>query len=61
MPNVFISGYGNCHLVKEAVSCDYYEFLESKDKPMFFGEFMHEYSWAEQTAGQLEMQMQKFL
>ena len=63
VPNVFISGYGNCHLVKENVSCDYYEFLDAKEKPLFFGEFMHEYSWAENTAAQLEMQMQnqKFL
>ena len=59
IPNVFISGYGNCHLVKENVSCDYYEFLDAKEKPLFFGEFMHEYSWAENTAAQLEMQMQK--
>ena len=63
VPNLFFSGYGNCHLIKETVSCDYYEFLDSKEKPMFFGEFMHEYSWAEETAAKLEMQMknQKFL
>lgn len=56
-PNVFVSGYGSCHIVKEAVSCDYYEFLDSSEKPHFFGEYMHEYSWAEETAAWLEMQM----
>lgn len=59
VPNIFVSGYGTCHIVKEAVSCDYYEFLDSSEKPHFLGEYMHEYSWAEETAGWLDMQMQK--
>ena len=59
LPNVFISGYGSCHIDKEAVSCDYFEFLEAKEKPMFFGQYMFEYSWAEETAALLEMQMQQ--
>lgn len=58
VPGIFVSGYGNCHIVKEAVSCDYYEFLDSDEKPHFFGEYMHEYSWAEETTARLEMQMQ---
>ncbi|MBQ4055166.1 MAG: response regulator [Clostridia bacterium] len=59
LPNVFVTGYGSCHIIKENVSCDYYEFLESKDKPIFFGQYMNEYSWAEETAAMLEMQMQQ--
>ena len=58
VPDIFVSGYGSCHIVKEKVSCDYYEFLEAQEKPQFFGEYMHEYSWAEETAGWIAMQMQ---
>ena len=54
-----MSGYGNCHIIKEAVSCDYYDFLDAKEGAHFFGEYMHEYSWAEETSARLEMQMQK--
>jgi hypothetical protein len=59
LPNIFISGYGSCYIAKEKVACDYYEFLESSDKPLFFGQYMHEYSWAEDTAAMLNMQMQQ--
>ena len=58
VPGIFVSGYGNCHIVREAVTCDYYEYLDSDEKPHFFGEYMHEYSWAEETTARLEMQMQ---
>jgi hypothetical protein len=58
-PNVFISGYGSCYIAKENVACDYFEFLDSDHKPQFYGEFMHEYSWAEETAARLEMQRQR--
>lgn len=59
IPDIFESAYGTCHINKDKVSCDYYEFLESSEKPQFFGEFMHEYSWAEETAAWLDMQMQE--
>ena len=59
IPGIFESAYGTCHINKDKVACDYYEFLESNEKPQFFGEFMHEYSWAEETAAWLEMQMQE--
>jgi two-component SAPR family response regulator len=59
VPDIFVSGYGSCHIVKEKIACDYYEFLEAKEKPLFFGQYMYEYSWAEETAGMLEMQMQE--
>lgn len=60
LTDVFVSGYGSCHIEKEKVSCDYYEFLESDNKPLFFGEYMFEYPWAEETAAMLEMQLQKY-
>ena len=59
VPDVFVSSYGTCHINKDKVACDYYDFLDSDEKPQFFGEFMHEYSWAEETAARLEMQMQQ--
>lgn len=57
--DVFVSGYGSCHIEKDKVECDYFDFLDSEDKPLFFGEYMYEYSWAEETAAMLDMQMQQ--
>lgn len=59
MPDIFESSYGTCHINRDKVECDYYEFLTSNEKTQFYGEFMHEYSWAEETAAWLEMQMEK--
>ena len=59
LPEVFVNGYGNCYINCNKVECDYYEFLDSNEKPQFFGQYMHEYSWAEETAARLEMQMQQ--
>ena len=56
---IFKSGYGTCHVVKEHIACDYYEFLEAEKKPTFFGQYMCEYSWAEETTAMLDMQMQQ--
>lgn len=53
---IFESGYGVCHLSKDNVGCDYYEYLESRDNIQFFGEYMQEYSWAEETNAWLAMQ-----
>lgn len=57
VPGVFVSGYGTCNIKKDSVDCDYYEYLESDGKTTFFGEYMFEYSWAEETAAMLDMQM----
>lgn len=59
VPELFKSGYGQCCIDKEKVNCDYYEFLEATEKPIFFGQYMYDYSWAEETAAKLEMQMQE--
>lgn len=58
-PDVFVNSYGTCHINRDRIACDYYEFLTSNEKPHFFGEYMHEYSWAEETAAWLSMQMQQ--
>lgn len=57
--DIFVSGYANCHVVKEDISCDYYDFLEAEKKPKYFGSYMYEYSWAEETNAWLDMQLQK--
>lgn len=59
IPGIFENSYGVCHVNRENISCDYFEFLDSDHKPQFYGEFMHEYSWAEETAARLEMQRQR--
>ena len=60
IPDIFVSNYGRCNICADAVECDYYEFLKSSEKPKFYGGYMQEYSWAEETAGWLEMQMIKY-
>ena len=37
----------------EKIDCDYFNFLKN-GKPEFFGEYMYQYSWAEETCGRLE-------
>lgn len=59
VPDIFVSGYGSCYIVKDKISCDYYEFLDSEEKPLFFGQYMFEYSWAEETAAMLDMKLQE--
>ena len=36
----------------EKIDCDYFDYLKT-GKPEFFGEYMHQYSWAEATCGLL--------
>lgn len=58
-PGIFVSGYGTCYVKKESIDCDYYEYLDSDGKASFFGEYMFEYTWAEETTAMLDMQMQR--
>ncbi len=55
----FISEYNNFRINPEVIKCDYYDFLagDEKAKKTFAGEFMSQYSWAEETTGFLEMKM----
>ena len=59
--NFFIAEYNNFRINPEAIKCDYYDFLSGDTKAMnsFAGEFMNQYSWAEESAGFLEMKALK--
>lgn len=50
---VFESVRGACYINKSTVDCDFYDFLDGKDRDAFDGEYMFEYSWAEGTVGRL--------
>ena len=54
--NFFITEYNNFRINPEVLKCDYYDFLEGDTKIMktFTGEFMSQYSWAEEGAAFLE-------
>lgn len=59
--NFFITEYNNFRINPEVVKCDYYDLLAG-DKTIiskFTGEFMSQYSWAEETAAFLEMKVTK--
>ena len=53
----FITEYNNFRINPAAIKCDYYEFLKGGKNAItgFAGEFMSQYSWAEETAAFLEM------
>ena len=53
----FISEYNNFRINPEAVKCDWYDFLAGDASAIknFTGEFMSQYSWAEDVTGFLEM------
>ena len=59
--NFFISDYNNFRINPEIIKCDYYDFLEGDKNAIrsFVGEFMNQYSWAEEVAGMLEMKSLK--
>ncbi|MBO4509493.1 MAG: hypothetical protein J5747_12765 [Spirochaetaceae bacterium] len=54
--NFFVAEYNNFRINPEVVQCDYYDFLagEPKATKAFAGEFMSQYSWAEDTVAFLE-------
>ena len=54
--NFFVAEYNNFRINPEAVKCDYYDCLSGDKKACkgFTGEFMNQYSWAEDTAAFLE-------
>ena len=54
--NFFISEYNNFRINPEIVQCDYYDFLEGDTTVIrsYVGEFMNQYSWAEDIAGMLD-------
>jgi len=54
--NFFVSEYNNFRINPEAVHCDYYDFLAGERSAVknYTGEFMSQYSWAEDVAAFLE-------
>ena len=50
--NFFISEYNNFRINPEIIRCDYYDFLEGDKAAIhsYAGEFMNQFSWAEETA-----------
>ncbi|MCR5063031.1 MAG: hypothetical protein K6A89_07060 [Treponema sp.] len=59
--NFFIKEYNNFRINPEAIKCDYYDFLagDSAAIKSFSGEFMSQFSWAEETAAFLEQKVLK--
>ena len=59
--NFFIAEYNNFRINPEEIKCDYYDFLAGDTNAIntFAGEFMNQYSWAEESAGFLEMKALK--
>ena len=49
---VVSTSYGKMRIVKEAVDCDYFDYLDGKNNG-FNGEYMTQYSFAEATCGKL--------
>lgn len=43
--------WGKLGIVASEVDCDYYNYLDGKDKDKYKGEYMAQYSWAENTNG----------
>ena len=54
--NFFITEYNNFRINPEVVQCDYYDFLANDPNAVksFTGEFMGQYSWAEEAIAFLE-------
>ncbi|MCR4790244.1 MAG: hypothetical protein K5839_04120 [Treponemataceae bacterium] len=54
--NFFIKEYNSVRINSELISCDYYDLLRGNPdaKKLFAGEYMNQYSWAEERIGYLE-------
>ena len=57
----FIAEYNNFRINPKSLKCDYYDFLSGDQDAQnnFTGEFMSQYSWAEDATGFLEMKILK--
>ena len=54
--NVIHQQRGRLGIVPERIQCDYYDYLDGRDKAAYRGEYMTQYSWSEYTHGLLENQ-----
>ena len=59
--NFFITEYNNFRINPEVIKCDYYDFLDGEPSAIksFAGEFMSQFSWAEEAVGFLEQKALK--
>lgn len=48
LENLVESGYGKARVNSSLFVCDYYKYLQGEES-LFFGEYMSDYDWAEQT------------
>lgn len=61
--DILLSGWNSVAVDKTKVSCDYYDFLKGEEKALqsYLGEYMTNYSWAEETAGALQFSHKKHI
>ncbi len=59
--NLIIKDYNSARVNNEIILCDYYNFLSGNEQAVhaFSGEYMTQYSWAEETCGYLWSAKQK--
>ncbi len=60
LPEVFCNRRGVCYLMEKEVDCDFYDFLNRQNRQgeAYVGEYMFEYSWAEETNAWLQKFME---
>lgn len=53
--NLFVGKRGNCYVLPGEVECDYYTYLKNPEanQEQFFGEYLFDYEWGEETLAQL--------
>ncbi len=58
--NILVSGWNSLAIDKSKISCDYYDFLNNDPNALknYLGEYMTNYSWAEETSGALSFSKQ---
>lgn len=59
LPGIFCNRRGGCHLTEELVECDFFEYLKHRGETtyVYSGEYLFEYSWAEEVNGWLREYM----
>lgn len=52
---LFQNERGSCHISRKEVECDYFTYLTAPDKnsAMFYGEYLFDYGWGEETLANL--------
>lgn len=62
LEEIFISNRGACNINDKKVDCDYYDLLAGKSEAVreynLLGDYLSEYSWAEETAARIQAQME---